>query len=106
MTASTVRWGGHTIRRETAIQTELNAARVFGVFASTLATLLLANISPARADTFSYDFGATCSTMTVVGRTISCNDGTTIALHSSVTPSCPQFSLTQQGTAYTLGCAT
>jgi len=105
-TASTVTRGGRTACREIAIQTKQNFTRAFGLFASTLAALLLANISPSRADTFSYDFGATCSKMTVLGRTISCNDGTTIVLHSSVTPSCPQFSLIPQGTGYTLNCAT
>ena len=100
------RWGAPHSLQETDIRTEINAARACRVFASTLAVLLLTSLSPSRAATFSYDFGASCSTMTVVGRTITCNDGTTLEIHSSVAPSCHEFSLSQQGTAYTLDCAT
>ncbi len=42
--------------------------------------------------------------MSVAGRTITCNDGTTIALHSSVTPSCVRFALVPQGADYALIC--
>ena len=44
--------------------------------------------------------------MSVAGRTITCGDGTTITLHSSVTPGCVQFSLVPQGADYTLTCVT
>ena len=96
--------GARIACRETDIQTELNLGRVFCAFASTLVALL--PTTPSRADTFSYDFGATCSAMTVLGRTITCSDGTTLEIHSSVTPSCARFSLSQQGGAYTLDCET
>lgn len=95
----------HTLQ-ESDIRTEITVARAFGVFASTLAVLLLTSLSPSHAATFSYDFGASCSTLTVFGRTIVCSDGTILKIHSSVTPSCAAFSLSQQGTAYTLDCAT
>jgi hypothetical protein len=62
--------------------------------------------APSRADVFTHDFGAGCSTMSVTGRTITCGDGTTITLHSSVTPGCAQFSLVPQGPDYTLACLT
>lgn len=62
--------------------------------------------APSRADVFVHDFGPGCSTMSIVGRTITCNDGTTLALHSSVTPGCFQFSLVPQGANYTLTCLT
>lgn len=44
--------------------------------------------------------------MTVAGRTITCSDGTTIVLHSSVTPGCVQFALVPQGGNFTLNCLT
>src|SRR5262245_29569065 len=45
--------------------------------------------------------------MTVSGRTISCNDGQQLVIHSSVTPGCPQFAIAQGGSgSLTLVCAT
>jgi hypothetical protein len=61
---------------------------------------------PARAADFVKDFGTTCSSMSIVGRTITCNDGTTLALHSSVTPGCVLFALVPQGADYSLQCLT
>ena len=59
----------------------------------------------ANATVFSYDLGATCASMTVSGRTITCNDGTRVALDASITPRCPQFALARSGSGYTLVCA-
>ncbi len=59
----------------------------------------------ARAVTFNYDFGPTCTSLTISGRALVCNDGTQIALDPSITPSCPQFALGHTGSAYTLVCA-
>ena len=42
--------------------------------------------------------------MSIAGRTITCNDGTTIALHSSITPGCVHFALVPQGADYALTC--
>ena len=61
---------------------------------------------PASATTFNYDFGPTCTSMSVSGRTISCNDGQQITIHSSVTPGCPQFAIARGTTNFTLVCAT
>jgi len=61
--------------------------------------------TPARATMLTYDLGATCVTASISGRTIVCNNGTQIALDSSVTPSCPQFALASSGSIYTLVCA-
>lgn len=61
--------------------------------------------APAGAAIFKQDFTG-CTTMTVSGRTIACNDGTTIAIDAAVTPGCPQFALGRQGADYTLVCAT
>src|SRR4029450_2878748 len=81
-------------------------AHALRVFAGALAVLLAANVSPSGAAVYSYDFGASCSTMTLSGRTITCNDGTTIALHSSVMPGCRQFSLSPEPDGYMLEGAT
>jgi hypothetical protein len=81
-------------------------AHALRVFAGALAVLLAASVSPSDAAVYSYDFGASCSTMTLSGRTITCNDGTTIALHSSLMPGCRQFALSPEPGGYTLECAT
>jgi len=61
---------------------------------------------PSRATVFVQDFGQGCATMSIQGRTITCGDGTTIALHSSVTPGCVHFALVPSGGNYTLACET
>jgi hypothetical protein len=75
-------------------------------FAFATAILSTGFAAPSRADVFTRDFGAGCATMSIAGRTITCGDGSTITLHSSVTPGCVQFSLVPQGTDYTLTCVT
>ena len=75
-------------------------------FAFAVAAWVVGFSAPSRADTFVHDFGAACSAMTIVGRMITCNDGQTIALHSSVTPGCIQFSVVPQGRDYILTCLT
>ena len=61
---------------------------------------------PVSAADFTKDFGPTCTTMSIAGRTITCDDGTTLTLHSSVTPGCVVFTLVPQGTNYDLECLT
>ena len=51
-----------------------------------------------------HDLGATCVNMTVSGRTITCNDGTQVALDASITPSCPRFAIARSASGYTLVC--
>ena len=73
-------------------------------FAFAIVVSLTGIAAPSRAATFQQDFGPGCATMSVAGRTITCNDGTTIALHSSVTPGCVNFVLVPQGADFTLTC--
>ena len=68
-------------------------------------TLAIAATAPTSAAMLTYDLGAGCVSATLSGRTIVCNDGTRIALDSSVTPSCPQFALAHSGSTYALVCA-
>jgi hypothetical protein len=74
--------------------------------ASTVAALSVAVPAPAHATRLSYELGATCTSITVSGRVITCNDGQRIAIDPSVTPSCPQFAVARGGTSFTLVCAT
>jgi hypothetical protein len=73
-------------------------------FAFAIVVSFTAIAAPSHAATFRQDFGPGCATMSIAGRTITCNDGTTIALHSSVTPSCVRFALVPQGADYALTC--
>ena len=71
------------------------------------ALILMTAISlPSRAADFFYDFGASCSTMTLAGRTIGCNDGTSIVLDSRILAGCSELSLAPQAGGYLLECAT
>jgi hypothetical protein len=86
--------------------TRPRAGRPLGASIFAAVVLVAGSAASSRAATFNYDFGPGCATMSVQGRTITCSDGTTLALHSSVTPGCLTFSLVPQGSAYTLHCAT
>jgi hypothetical protein len=68
-------------------------------------TLAVGAAAPTPAAMLTYDLGVGCVSATLSGRTIVCNDGTQVALDSSVTPSCPQFALANSGSVYTLVCA-
>jgi hypothetical protein len=90
------------------VQHRLNLARALRAtgLACMATALPFVTPTPALATTFNYDFGATCTSVTVSGRTIVCNDGQRIALDSSVTPGCPQFAIARGDTSFTLVCAT
>ena len=88
------------------MQIRFNVSRALRAFAVAAVALLAASASPSNAATFAYDFGVGCSTMTLAGRTITCNNGTSITLHSSIMSACPQFALSPQGAGYVLVCAT
>ena len=65
----------------------------------------IAASTSAYAGGGTHDFGAGCTTMTVAGRTITCQ-GATVTIADDVQPACPAFALGQQGSAFTLVCAT
>ena len=90
------------------MQHRFNLARMLrdtGLACIATALPLVTN-TPALASTFNFDFGAACTNVTVSGRTITCNDGQQITIHSSVTPGCPQFAIARGATSFTLVCAT
>ena len=74
------------------------------IFAFAIVVSFTGIAAPSGAATFQQDFGKPGrATMSVAGRTITCNDGTTIALHSSVTPSCVRFTVVPQGAGLRAG---
>jgi hypothetical protein len=88
------------------MQIQFNFVRTLRVLAVTATALVAACALPTGAAIFAADQGAGCDSMTLAGRTITCGDGTRIAIDASVTPGCAQFALGREGADYTLVCAT
>jgi hypothetical protein len=88
------------------MQPRFKALRARMAFALAASLLLTTRALTADAAVFAQDFGAGCGTMALAGRTITCNDGTRIAIDISVMPGCARFALGQQRANYTLVCAT